>query len=149
MLVAPRQDKHHAGIAEALGLGNKHRHGARGSAPASNRFCTCSSASWPIDFLTRRACSRNSASFEGSIVVVMRIRRGRPSFGRPSARGSGLAAVCAGGSLLAVTRGEPIGALIQNLRQGHIVLGEQFARALRDQCLHVHANFSADRWPPD
>ena len=107
---------------------------------------TYSSASWPRDFFSRRACSRRTASFDGSMVVVMRTRFGRPDFGRPadSRRFSAPSASSSSGH----TR-ELSGAIVKDVGERDAVLYENIARCLSDHRLHVNPYFRADRRPPD
>lgn len=94
---------------------NDHSGGASGAAKCS---ATYSSASWPRDFFSRRAWSRRPASLDGSMVVVMRTRFGRPDFGRP-ADGRGFSPPTASSSS-GHTR-KPSGAIVKDVGERDVV----------------------------
>jgi hypothetical protein len=107
---------------------------------------TYSSASCPRDFFSRRACSRRTASFDGSIVVVMRTRFGRPDFGRPADRWRFPPPTASSPS--GHTR-KPSGAIVKDVGERDAVFYENIPRFLSDHRLHVNPRLRADRRPAD
>ena len=125
------------------GTMNDHSGGALGEA---KRSATYSSASCPRDFFSRRAYSRRTASLDGSMVVVMRTRFGRPDFGRP-ADGRRFAAPT-GSSFSGHTR-KPSGAIVKDVGERDTVFCKNIPRFLSDHRLHVNPRLRADRRPAD
>ena len=117
-----------------------------GAFSGGNCSATYSSASWPRDFFSRRACSRRAASLDGSIVVVMRTRLGRPDFGRPAdgRRFSAPAASSSSGH----TR-KHSGAIVKDVGERDVVFYKNVPRFLSDHRLHVNPRLRADRRPAD
>lgn len=107
---------------------------------------TYSSASCPRDFFSRRACSRRTASLDGSMVVVMRTRFGRPDFGRP-ADGRRFSAPTAASSS-GHTR-KPLGAIVKDVGESYAVFYKNIPRFLSDHRLHVNPRLRADGRPAD
>ena len=122
---------------------NDHSGGASG---AAKRSATYSSASCPRDFFSQRACSRRTASLDGSMVVVMRTRFGRPDFGRP-ADGRRFSPPT-GASSSGHTR-KPSGAIVKDVGERDVVSYKNVARFLSDHRLHVNPRLRADRRPAD
>ena len=97
---------------------------------------TYSSASCPSDFFTLFACSRKSFNFAGSIVVVIRIRLGKPSLGLPILR-----------SLDSIRR-QPTRIPVENFRHRHAVPEKHLTRTRGDRRLHAYPSFGSDRGTP-
>ena len=105
---------------------------------------TYSSASCPRDFFARCACSRRTTSFDGSTVVVMRTRFGRPDFGRPADSGRFSPPTT---SSSGHTR-KPSGAIVKNVGKRDAVFYKNIPRFLRDHRLHVNPRLRADLGRP-
>jgi hypothetical protein len=122
---------------------NDHSGGALG---AAKRSATYSSASWPRDFFSRRAWSRRTASLDGSMVVVMRTRFGRPDFGRPA---DGLRFSPGTASSSSGHTRKPSGAIVKDVGERDVVSYKNIARFLSDHRLYVNPRLRADRRPAD